>query len=88
MCNSISHCQRGGGGARRGADDMAGLCVCVCVGGRGVCVRGIGGWGGLLYLESLLMTRMSAPFSSFSLWLSAFKSGSVCKERETEREKV
>lgn len=39
---------------------------------------GGGGLGGcLFYLESLLMTRMSAPFSSFSLWLSAFKSGSI-----------
>lgn len=44
----------------------------------------------LFYLESLLMTRMSAPFSSFSLWLSAFKSGSIWKRgnegtREGER---
>lgn len=31
----------------------------------------------LFYFESLLITRISAPFSSFSLWLSAFKSGSI-----------
>ena len=44
-----------------------------------------GGRGYLFYLESLLMTRMSAPFSSFSLWLSAFKSGSIWKGRKKER---
>ncbi len=31
-----------------------------------------------LYLESLLMTLMSAPFSSFSLWLSALRSPKTC----------
>lgn len=75
MCNSISHCHGGLGGAEDGAG---------------------GGWGGgcLFYLESLLMTRMSAPFSSFSLWLSAFKSGSIWKGikrkqgRDTERESL
>lgn len=44
------------------------------------------GRGGLFYLESLLMTRMSAPFSSFSLWLSAFKSGSICLWVRAEHE--
>lgn len=32
------------------------------------------------YLESLLMTRMRAPFSSFSLWLSDFSSVKICSE--------
>ena len=32
------------------------------------------------YLESLLMTRMRAPFSSFSLWLSDFSSVKICRE--------
>lgn len=36
--------------------------------------RGLGGGG---HLESLLMTRMSAAFSSFSRWLSAFRSCSA-----------
>lgn len=31
----------------------------------------------LSYLESLLITLIKAPFSSFSLWLSAFKSGNI-----------
>lgn len=51
------------------------MCNTVTAGGRGEA---------LFYLESLLMTRISAPFSSFSLWLSDFKSGSVWK-REQER---
>jgi len=51
------------------------MCNTVTAGGRGEAQ---------FYLESLLMTRISAPFSSFSLWLSAFKSGSVWK-REQER---
>lgn len=42
-------------------------------------------WGGFSYLESLLMTRIKAPFSSFSLWLSAFKSGSIWKKIEGGR---
>lgn len=29
------------------------------------------------YLESLLITLIKAPFSSFSLWLSAFRSGNI-----------
>lgn len=35
------------------------------------------------YLESLLMTRMRAPFSSFSLWLSDFSSVKICGETRT-----
>lgn len=35
------------------------------------------------YLESLLMTRMRAPFSSFSLWLSDFSSVKICGETKT-----
>lgn len=33
------------------------------------------------YLESLLITLIKAPFSSFSLWLSAFKSGNIYEEK-------
>jgi hypothetical protein len=32
----------------------------------------------MLYLDSLLMTLMRAPFSSFSLWLSDFSSVNTC----------
>lgn len=32
----------------------------------------------LAYLDSLLMTLMRAPFSSFSLWLSDFSSVRTC----------
>lgn len=32
----------------------------------------------MYYFESLLMTRMSAPFSSFSRWLSDFRSVKTC----------
>lgn len=32
----------------------------------------------LVYLDSLLMTLMRAPFSSFSLWLSDFSSVNTC----------
>lgn len=35
----------------------------------------------IVYFESLLITRMSAPFSSFSLWLSTFKSPNTCKHK-------
>lgn len=38
------------------------------------------------YLESLLITLIKAPFSSFSLWLSAFRSGNIC-ERKNRRKK-
>lgn len=38
------------------------------------------------YLESLLMTRMRAPFSSFSLWLSDFSSVKICRETKTRRD--
>lgn len=40
-------------------------------------------WSKQFYLESLLITLIKAPFSSFSLWLSAFRSGSIC-QRKTE----
>lgn len=33
------------------------------------------------YLESLLITLIKAPFSSFSLWLSAFRSGNICERK-------
>ena len=39
----------------------------------------------LSYLESLLMTRISAPFSSFRRWLSAFRSPSTWGGRQGER---
>lgn len=57
-------------------------CAIPLVAATGEGLAGAGGgasrWVGFrIYLESLLMTRMSAPFSSFSLWLSAFKSGSI-----------
>lgn len=48
----------------------------------------LGGWGVRIYLESLLMTRMSAPFSSFSLWLSAFKSGSIWKGEMKKKQQI
>lgn len=48
----------------------------------------LGGWGVRIYLESLLMTRMSAPFSSFSLWLSAFKSGSIWKGEMKKKNQI
>lgn len=35
----------------------------------------------LIYLDSLLMTLMRAPFSSFSLWLSDFSSVNTCSDR-------
>lgn len=37
------------------------------------------------HLDSLLMTRMSAPFSSFSLWLSDFSSVKIW---DSERKKL
>lgn len=37
---------------------------------------------GLAYLDSLLMTLMRAPFSSFSLWLSDFSSVRTCGAEE------
>lgn len=51
--------------------------------GREVMAGGAADWPGLLgpqsrYLDSLLMTRMRAPFSSFSLWLSDFSSVNTC----------
>lgn len=53
-----------------------------------------GGWtrapgvaaGAPHYLDSLLMTLMRAPFSSFSLWLSDFSSVRTCGERGQVRE--
>ena len=39
------------------------------------------------YLESLLITLIKAPFSSFSLWLSAFRSGNIC-ERKNRRKSL
>lgn len=38
--------------------------------------------GSLVYLDSLLMTLMRAPFSSFSLWLSDFSSVNTCRVTE------
>lgn len=57
--------------------------------------RWCGGWGGgcsleirslSLYLESLLMTRISAPFSSLSRWLSAFRSTRACRKEKIKKE--
>jgi hypothetical protein len=39
----------------------------------------------MLYLDSLLMTLMRAPFSSFSLWLSDFSSVNTCGGWQRER---
>lgn len=38
--------------------------------------------GSLVYLDSLLMTLMRAPFSSFSRWLSDFSSVNTCRGTE------
>jgi hypothetical protein len=35
------------------------------------------------HLDSLLMTRISAPFSSFSRWLSVRKLSMACKYNKT-----
>lgn len=35
------------------------------------------------YLDSLLMTRIRAPFSSFSLWLSDLSSDKTYRNRES-----
>lgn len=40
------------------------------------------------YFESLLMTRMSAPFSSFSRWLSDFSSVKTCFKDKTENQNI
>lgn len=37
------------------------------------------------YLESLLITLIKAPFSSFSLWLSAFRSGNICEKKNKRK---
>lgn len=57
------------------------------VSGGKVTVGGQQTWPGPLhrgrgYLDSLLMTLMRAPFSSFSRWLSDFSSVNTCRVRE------